>query len=162
MSGEDINTLLSQACDGVLSMGGIECNRDASYVSMITSEEMEMVESGEYPVIWTIYLNGREFRSSHCFDTVEEAEAECEEILKKIRFYDIAKMNQKSFYNAVAAKYGEDWDEDDVEFEFDDFNHDDELVTASIGCFGYFDDYYENSELDFDVELSNDGFGFYD
>jgi hypothetical protein len=159
---EDINTLLSQACDGVLSIGGIECNRDASYVSMMTPEEMAMVERGEYPVIWTIYLGGREFRSPRYFNDAYEAEAECEQILKKIRFYDIAKMNKKSFHDTVAAKYGEDWDEDDVEFEFDEFDYDDELVGASIGCFGYFEDYDDNRELDFDIELSNSGFGFYD
>ena len=159
--------LMAQACEKLLSMGAIEVPENVGWDNwepMLTEEEMAMVQNDDYPIIWTITLGDREFRSQGCFETVEEAESDFENILKAINLYEIAEMHKKSFNDAVTAKYGEGWTEDDTEFEFDEFNYDVDRVCAAVGGLGYFDAYEEGKEpeLDYEIELSNVGFGFYD
>ena len=152
-----------QAYKILSSMGATEVPENTGWGNwepILTKDEMRMVQNDEYPIIWTITLGDRKFRSQGCFETLEEAESDCEDILKAINFYELTEMNKKSFNDAVTAKYGEGWTEDDTEFEFDDFDCDD--VHASIGALGFFDNYDGNPELDFEIELSNIGFGFYD
>ena len=159
--------LMAQACEKLLSIGAIEVPENVGWGNwepMLTKEEMRIVQNNDYPIIWTITLGDREFRSQGCFETVEEAESDCENILKAINFYELAEMYKKSFNDTVTAKYGEGWTEDDTEFEFDEFNYDVDRVCAAVGGLGYFDAYEEGGEpeLDYEIELSNVGFGFYD
>lgn len=154
-----------QAYKILLSMGVTEVPENVGWGNwepMLTEEEMRMVQNDDYPIIWTITLGDRYFRSQGCFETVEEAESDCEKILKAINFYELAEMHKKSVNDAVTAKYGEGWTEDDVEFEFDEFDYDVDRVCAAVGAFGFFENYDGDSELDYEIELSNVGFGFYD
>lgn len=131
--------LIAQACDAILDIGGIEIPADADYEQWVTDEEREIVENDEYPIIWVVNLGDRNFRSQGYFETIEEAEEDCEKVLNAINFYGIAEMYET---------------DDDYDLQ--------EVVSASIGGFGYFEDYDGNTEFEFEAELSNTGFGFYD
>ena len=139
-----------EACNMLLNMGAQEYDINESTESMISDEEMQIIEQGEYPIIWTIGIRERNFRSPNYFESIEDAEEDCEKVLQEINFYELAKMGENSIMN---------FDDDD---DFYPEGGVDEPVYAGVGGLGYFEDYYGNQQLEYEGELSNVGFGFYD
>lgn len=141
-----------EACNMLLNMGTIEYSDDEGPESTISDEEMQIIEQGEYPIIWTIGIRERNFRSPNYFESIEDAEEDCEKVLQEINFYELAKMSENSIANL------DDFDS----LDYDTFMNLEEPVYAGVGGLGYFEDYHGNRQLEYEGELSNLGFGFYD
>lgn len=141
-----------EACNMLLNMGTIEYSDDEGPESTISDEEMQIIEQGEFPIIWTIGIRERNFRSPNYFESIEDAEEDCEKVLQRINFYELAKMSENSIANL----------EDFEALDYDTFMNLEEPVYAGVGGLGYFEDYHGNRQLEYEGELSNLGFGFYD